>query len=246
LVALATALSLVAVVVVGYARAATVTDTWGARIGGSAANGTAVLHTFSSGTGSLRVSLKRLLRNTSYSEAIHRGTCSSLSTKLVALPSIRTTATGAVGRTNTLSASQVAALRRSSTLVLRFAAGRSILCAPLIATRPSVAATPPTTSRPTAAVPLFDFTHRAGQPASESHVFVAPTGWHVDYSYDCSDAGSAQGFLLQLRGNGWTTVVDERAQSGQGRTSFRGQSGTVSVDVVSECRYSLRAETDPS
>jgi hypothetical protein len=148
----------------GPADAATLTNKWTATIGSNAYNGTAVVKAYSIGSGSLVLAMKRLARSTTYSRAIYRGTCSSLSTKVVTLGSVVSTSTGTLARTTTITAAQSTLLKRSSSLVIRLVGGSHVYCARLVKVALTTSSTGGTGS---------------GYPA--------PPGWDGTSDVDCPD-----------------------------------------------------------
>lgn len=126
LVALSLAMTSVATVV-GRADAATVAIDWQAKIGSAGANGTATIQAWTSGTGSLVLKLAKLRASVSLPVTISRGTCGSVGSRLLALPAIRTTASGAASRTSILTTAQVAkvwaATAGSARLAIRVGTG---------------------------------------------------------------------------------------------------------------------------
>ncbi|MBM4409456.1 MAG: hypothetical protein FJ038_12875 [Chloroflexi bacterium] len=110
---------LVAVLAVtaGPADALTVKSATVARIGGGAAR----LTTYTNGAGSLYVNLKNLAPGTR-NERLWSGTCSSLGTRVAILPGLIVPASGALARTNVLTAGQA----RGRTL--RIVRGSRALC----------------------------------------------------------------------------------------------------------------------
>lgn len=99
----------------GSASAATVNQAWLAKLGGSSAtNGTVTVNAYTTGTGVALVRLKALARATAYSSGLYRGSCTSLGSRLVALPVIRTSSTGTLATNASLSASVVTAIRSAT------------------------------------------------------------------------------------------------------------------------------------
>lgn len=92
----------------------TINGAWQAKVGKYAANGTATLYTYSSGVGSVVFSLKRLAASTGYAAGLYRGTCSSLGSRIVSLPTLRTASTGTVARSVALSAASATAARSAA------------------------------------------------------------------------------------------------------------------------------------
>ena len=126
---------LVALLVAGFlavapASAATVGARWQARVGPGGVNGTANAAIETSGAGTISVDLKRLARAATYTETLFRGTCAVRSTRIVTLPSLETTASGTVARTNALTAAQ-AALLNGGSAVIRLVSGGQVYCGAL-------------------------------------------------------------------------------------------------------------------
>jgi hypothetical protein len=92
----------------------TINGAWQAKVGRYAVNGTATFYTYSSGVGSIVLSLKRLAPSTGYVAGLYRGTCSSLGSRVVSLPAIRTTSTGTVARSIAMSAASAGAARTAA------------------------------------------------------------------------------------------------------------------------------------
>src|SRR5487761_2524419 len=116
-----------AVVAVGPASASTVGARWQAKIGSRGVNGTATIAIATSGAGTVSVRLKGLVPTATYSETLFRGTCSRLSTRLAALPALRTTARGIFARTNALTVAQ-ATLANNGGAVIRLVSGSHVSC----------------------------------------------------------------------------------------------------------------------
>lgn len=133
---------------VGPAAAATVASTWNANVGSSGANGTARIQAYTSGTGALALKLVKLKRSSTLPVVISKGTCGSVGSKLLTLASIRTTSSGAVTRTSTLSAAQVkairAATRTTGKIAVRIGTGSSRKCGAFVFAAPVVVAPPAT------------------------------------------------------------------------------------------------------
>jgi hypothetical protein len=176
------ALLMSAAALAGPADAATLTNKWTANIGSNAYYGTAVVRAYSVGSGSVVLTMKRLARSTTYSRAIYRGTCASLSTKVVTLGSVVSTSTGTLSRTTTITAAQSTLLKRSSSLVIRLVGGSHVYCAKLV----KVALT----------------TSSAGGGGTG---YPAPPGWNGSSDVDCPDFAThaqAQAFFIQHGGPG--------------------------------------------
>ncbi len=82
--------------------AATVSNTWQAKIGTAGANGTAQVQAFGSGTGSVVLKLAKLKSSTLMAVVISKGTCSSVGSTVATLASIKTSSTGSASRTSAL------------------------------------------------------------------------------------------------------------------------------------------------
>ena len=121
------ALVLSAFVVVAPASAAIAGAQWQAKVGSGGINGTSAIRVDTSGAGIISVSLKGLGRMTTYSETVFRGTCSKLSAKLLILPTLKTTASGTVVRTNVLTAAQASLLNNGGD-VIRLVSGSHVYC----------------------------------------------------------------------------------------------------------------------
>jgi hypothetical protein len=95
--------------------AATTNQAWLARLGGlSALNGTVTVNAYTTGNGIALLRLKGLARATAYSSGIYRGSCTSLGSRIVAMPIIRTTSTGTLASNVSLTASAVSAMRTAT------------------------------------------------------------------------------------------------------------------------------------
>ena len=129
----------------GAVSGAAITAQWQARVGSAGVNGTSTVKILSTGTGSISIALKGLAHSTIYTETVYRGTCSKLSTKVLALPTFKTTASGKATRTNTLTAAQATALNRTGEVV-RFTAGRRVVCGAF--TKVTLTGPPPPTPTP--------------------------------------------------------------------------------------------------
>ncbi len=105
--AVAAAAVLAALLLVPAAEAATVSTRWAASFG---PNGTATLVLYTSGTGGVSLRLTGLTKNATYAVALWRGTCATR-TRWLTLPSVRTSASGAVVRGLSMTAGQMAAAR---------------------------------------------------------------------------------------------------------------------------------------
>jgi YVTN family beta-propeller protein len=143
---------LVALATAAPSSAATITGTWQARVGPAGANGTARILGYATGTGTITLKLTRLKASTTLPVVIARGTCSTAGSVLLTLPSVRTSYTGSVARTSSLSASQlklvVAATRGTGKIAIRIGSGATRKCGAfsatvLVAPAPAVVATIP-------------------------------------------------------------------------------------------------------
>jgi hypothetical protein len=111
----------------GSVGATSIIAKWQAKVGAGGVNGTATITVFAPGTGTLAISLKGLGHSTTYTETVQKGTCGSPSTTRLTLPPFKTTSAGNETRTNSLSASQIAAVNKSGE-VIRFVAGTHTFC----------------------------------------------------------------------------------------------------------------------
>ena len=115
LLGLLTAIALSATSLATPAAAATVNQSWLARVGGSsAANGTVTVNAYTTGNGVALLRLKALARSTAYSSGLYRGSCTSLGSRIVAMPVLKTTSTGGLSSNVSLSASVVSAIRTAT------------------------------------------------------------------------------------------------------------------------------------
>jgi YVTN family beta-propeller protein len=132
--------------------AASVANSWQARVGSAGVNGTVTIQAYAGGTGSIAIRVIKLKPSRALEVVISKGTCKAVGSTLLTLPSIRTTSKGAATRTSNLSAAQikavVAATRGTGKIVIRFGSGASRKCgqfasrAPVVVV-PAVAATIP-------------------------------------------------------------------------------------------------------
>ena len=133
--------SLLAMSAVASADAATIKRTWTARVGKDAVNGTAVLRAYTSGTGVLTLSLKRLKPNTAYGIQIRSGTCASLGTIRASIYRVPTSATGVVDTYRNVpndKMNDIWRAARAGSIVIRFGTGTAARCGTLafkVATR---------------------------------------------------------------------------------------------------------------
>ena len=104
---------------------------WSTSLGTSGANGTITLKAYTNGVGSIRYSLRGLRANATYSVQIRNGTCARLGTVAATTPSVRTSATGTVARTDNLYPWLMARIwpaARKPSFVVRIVSGTSIRC----------------------------------------------------------------------------------------------------------------------
>jgi hypothetical protein len=132
---LAVAAVLLAVNVVGTSGAlgASVRRTWVAGIGTSGANGTTGIYGYTTGTGFLATSLKAMGASRSWRLDIHRGACSNLGTRILALGSVTTDPAGNASINHTLTSTQMSAVWKatwaSRTVSARLVSGTAVRCA---------------------------------------------------------------------------------------------------------------------
>jgi hypothetical protein len=126
---------LLAVNVVGTTAAAgvTVKRTWGASIGTSAANGTSRIYGYTTGTGFLTVSLKGMGAARTWSVAIHRGSCTSLGSRILSFGYVKTLSNGTASVNHALTSTRMNAIWKATwdyhTVALRLVSGASVRCA---------------------------------------------------------------------------------------------------------------------
>ena len=96
------------------AGAATVANAWKAKIGSSGANGTATLQVYATGSGALVLKVAKLKPLTSVPVVLSKGTCGTVGSTLVKLPALKTTKTGAAGRTSSLTAAQTTLVKSAT------------------------------------------------------------------------------------------------------------------------------------
>jgi len=118
------------------AAAATVVQTWQARIGVSnSLNDTATLQVYDTAKGVMRIRATKLRASATYSVTLYKGHCGWMATKLLALPSVTTTSAGAVSRNLVVSAVQVRTVRSKwnagSGVAVQLARGSSKRCGDL-------------------------------------------------------------------------------------------------------------------
>jgi YVTN family beta-propeller protein len=128
------------------ATAATVADTWNAKVGSNGINGTARIQAYTSGTGALALKLVKLKPSSSLPVVISKGTCNSVGSTLLTIASIRTTSSGALTRTSSLTAAQVrsirAATKASGRIAIRIGSSSSRKCGTFVFVKPVIVAPP--------------------------------------------------------------------------------------------------------
>jgi YVTN family beta-propeller protein len=128
------------------AGAATLSSAWSAKIGSAGVNGTATVQAFTTGSGTIALKVAKMKGSTSLPVVLHKGTCGAVGAVLLTLSPIKTTSSGAVSRTSSLTSSQVAkivAAAKAGKIAIRIGTGTARKCglfAPL-AIPPYVAAT---------------------------------------------------------------------------------------------------------
>jgi hypothetical protein len=149
-------MAIVTIFVAGTSRpdstsAATVSAKWGAQIevGGVRPQGSATLYAYTTGTGALGLRLTGLRPATNYWVGLYSGTCSNLGARVVLLPTVRSTASGTVTRSLTLSRTFTTRLRTLLRGHLSVAIGSGRRCGTLA--RLSVSPSPTPTPSPTPA-----------------------------------------------------------------------------------------------
>jgi putative multiple sugar transport system substrate-binding protein len=96
------------------AGAATVGESWRAKLGSAGINGTATIQAYTTGSGSLALKLAGMRPATYLPVTLSKGTCASVGSTLITFPAIRTTSTGAAARTSSLTVAQVAKLKAAT------------------------------------------------------------------------------------------------------------------------------------
>jgi hypothetical protein len=130
-IAVLIALAMLLTVAPAPASALTLHRSWSAKVGASGANGTISLKSYTNGVGSIRYSLKKLRANATYSVQIRNGTCANLGSVVARPPSVHTSATGTVARTDNLLPwlmTRVWPAARHTTFIVRIVSGTSIRC----------------------------------------------------------------------------------------------------------------------
>jgi hypothetical protein len=109
----------------------TVQRTWRASVGTNGANGSAILRAYSDGTGSLALSLKKLLAYRTYALEIRAGTCSSLGSVLARPYPAPASSTGSISTTRrifTTAMSSIWSVARTRAIAFRIVSGNSVRC----------------------------------------------------------------------------------------------------------------------
>lgn len=109
----------------------TVQRTWKASVGTKGANGAAILRAYSDGTGSLALSLRKLLAYRTYTLEIRGGTCSSLGSVLARPYPAPANSSGSIytsRRIFSTAMSSIWSVARTRSIVLRVVSGNSIRC----------------------------------------------------------------------------------------------------------------------
>jgi hypothetical protein len=125
------ALAMLLTLAVVPADAITLQRSWSAKVGSNGANGRIALKAYLNGVGSISYNLKGLRANATYSVQIRNGTCSSLGSIAARPPSVRTSASGTVARTDNLLPwlmTKVWPTARHKTFIVRIVSGTSIRC----------------------------------------------------------------------------------------------------------------------
>ena len=125
------ALAMLVTVAPAPASALTLHRSWSAKVGSNGANGSIALRAYTNGVGSIRYSLKRLRANATYKVQIRNGTCANLGSVVARPPSVLTSATGTVARTDNLLPwlmTRIWPAARHKTFIVRIVSGTSIRC----------------------------------------------------------------------------------------------------------------------
>jgi YVTN family beta-propeller protein len=121
---------LVALATVPAASAATPSNAWLAKVGSAGTNGTARILAYTSGTGSIAFKLAKLSRSRTLAVTLRSGSCAG--SALLTLASIRTSSTGTVSKTVSLTASQVRNIKAAGSgtnkFAIRIGSGSSAKC----------------------------------------------------------------------------------------------------------------------
>jgi hypothetical protein len=170
--------------------AATTTAKWTARVGSNAYYGTVTVSGYSTGTGSMALALKHIPASATFSRSVYAGTCSRLSTRVVVLGSVKSSASSTLTRTSTLTSTQISALKRYTSLVVRFVSGSHVYCATL--------------KRVTVGSNAGGGSSGGGTGGSSSG-WPNPSGWDGVSDVDCGDFAThdqAQAFFIAHGGPG--------------------------------------------
>jgi hypothetical protein len=109
----------------------TVQRTWRASVGTSGANGSAILRAYSDGTGSLALSLKKLLALRTYTLEIRAGTCSSLGSVLARPYPAAASSAGNIYTTRRIFSAAMSSIwfvARTRSIAFRIVSGNSVRC----------------------------------------------------------------------------------------------------------------------
>jgi hypothetical protein len=110
---------LVALAVAPAAQAATSTNAWLAKVGSSGANGTAGVNAFTTGVGNVVLKLKKLPASRTLAVTLLKTSCKG--STLLTLASVKSTSTGAVTKTFSLTKTQVTAIKKAGAAPAKFA-----------------------------------------------------------------------------------------------------------------------------
>ena len=191
---------------------------------------------------SLYVNAKALATG-SWAEAIYVGTCTHLSTRIVALPALVVGAGGRIARTNSLTPSQARSARGG---VIRLAHGTTSVCGPFAVTSapsPSPTPSPTPTPDPSAGTVLLDV---SGRGTSTTSRMAVPANWEIDYVYDCTAIGVPGSFSITVdRGGGLSdTPISEAGNGGGDAVVQRNRRGSVSLQINSSCDWEVIVVAD--
>ena len=129
--AIVVALATLLAIAPASASALTLHRGWSAKIGTRGANGTIALKIYTNDVGTIAYSLKGLRARATYAVQIRNGTCSRPGTIVARPPSVATSSTGTVVRTDNLLpwlTTKVWPAARKSTFIVRVVNGTSIRC----------------------------------------------------------------------------------------------------------------------
>jgi len=171
--------AILTVVAIGPVSAATVTSTWNAKVGPSGVNGTASIQAYTTAAGALTLKLAKLKAASLLPVVVSKGTCSSVGSTLLTLPSIRTTSAGAATRSSSLTVAQIklitSATKGTGTIAIRIGAGATRKCGLFALAVPAVVVAPPPAI--VATVPVGAYPHGTA---------IDPTGIWVTNAFDRS------------------------------------------------------------